>query len=166
MPEPIATATIMALHGLATKLVESIKDGKDATKAQEILRLVSTLQTEYFALQQQVIKAETENSQLRYRVATLETAQTQQQPDEPQVVLELDEVAIGMRQHRSRCGHMAQAPHLLAQALGVTMTRARHYADTLARGRYVHDQHYANGAVEFELADRGREFLVAHSLDV
>jgi BMFP domain-containing protein YqiC len=165
MPEPIATATIIALHGLATKLVESIQNGKDAAKAQEILRLVSTLQMEYFALQQQVIKAETENSQLRQRVASLESGQTRQ-PDEPEVVLELDEVAIRLLQHLSRCGHMAQTSDQLAQALGVTMTRARHYADTLARGKYIHDQYYMNGAVEFELNDRGREFLVAHNLDV
>lgn len=164
MPDPVAI--ILALEGLAKNLIESIKDRKSASKAQEILRLVGELQSEYFALKQHILKVEAENAEMKLRVAALASSHAQKQQDDATVVIDLDEPSVRMLQHLSRCGHRAQKPHQLAQALGLTMTRARYYADTLVGGQYIHAQLYANGAVEYELAERGREFLVARNLDV
>ena len=79
MPDPITIIT--TLHGLAEKLVNSIKGGQDAAKAQEILRLVGELQTEYFALQQHILKIETENAKLIRKTASPKSPNPKQQDE-------------------------------------------------------------------------------------
>ena len=88
MPDPITIIT--TLHGLAEKLVNSIKGGQDTAKAQEILRLVGQLQTEYFALQQRILKLESDNSKLVQKVETLQSSKAKEQHDDAGVVKDLD----------------------------------------------------------------------------
>jgi hypothetical protein len=96
MPDPITIIT--TLHRLATKLVESINDGKDAAKAQEILKLVGELQTEYFALQQHILKIETENAKLIRQAASPTTPHLKQQDDGPDVAPDFDDVSVKILQ--------------------------------------------------------------------
>jgi len=94
MADPITI--IATLHGLAEKLVTNIKSGQDAAKAQEILRLVSELQTEYFSLKSQILQLQAENLQLKQKGAPLQIANPKQQDDNANVVPDLDEIAIKM----------------------------------------------------------------------
>jgi hypothetical protein len=155
MAEP--TTTIVALQGLVTKLVESIKDRKAAADAKEFLKLMNALQTEHFELQKSILKLQTENAKLRQQAI---------QPDEITTEVKIDELAIRMLRFLSQNGHALQTPHELSHHLGITVTRARHCADILVRGGYICDHQTGNGAIEYELDDKGREFLVAHNLDV
>jgi len=94
MPDPITIIT--ALHGLAEKLVNSIKSGQDAAKAQEILRLVGELQTEYFTLRQHILNIETDNAKLIRQVAALKSPNPNRQENDTQVVVDLDDLSTKM----------------------------------------------------------------------
>lgn len=70
MPEPVST--IMALHGLTTKLVESVKDRKIAAEMRDIHRLVIAQQTEHFALQEKYLQLKADCFEFKNRLSVLE----------------------------------------------------------------------------------------------
>ncbi len=165
MPDPLSSATVVALHGLATKLVESVQDRKAAADAKEILKLVNSLNGEHFELQRQILKVEEENSKLKQRLVTLENQQVGNKPEEEDEVVALDDVSIRLMQRLANPRYSVQLPHDLASHLGVSVTRARHYADGLVSGGYLYNHRFGNGAVKYQLSEKARAFLVKHNLD-
>ncbi len=160
MADPITT--IVALQKLASNLVESIKDGKDAAKAREILQLIGVLQSEYFTLQQHIIKVEEENSRLKMRL----NANDPTAGNKNAAALNLDELHIRMLKHLSS-STVRQTPRMLANALNISVERARHYADTLVDSEYIYKHaRWDSAEVKYELDGKGREYLVVHNLDV
>lgn len=162
MPDPV---TIKILLDLVSKLNDSTKERRDAANTKEILGFVIAVQKEQSELQEQLQSKDRENIELRQRLAALEVAAGSELTAEPKVALEMDGLAIRILQLLSQGRKQSQAPRELAKALAMTEVRAHHYADTLLRAGYLYAQQWTNGAVEYELSEAGREFLVAHNLD-
>jgi hypothetical protein len=127
MPDPITIIT--TLHGLAEKLVNSIKGGQDAAKAQEILRLVGELQTEYFALQQHILKIETENANLVRQVASPKPPNPKQKDDDIGVVPDLDDVSVKILQM------FVESPRGIPKAMIFA-----HFGLSIGKGNFIFDQ--------------------------
>jgi hypothetical protein len=120
------SAIIVALHGLAEKLVTNIKSGQDAAKAQEILRLVGELQTEFFALQSRILKLEAENFQLKQKASPLQPTNPPKQDDNKNVVVDLDEISTKILQVVANSQGGAQKEELFA-----------HFSLSVGRGDFV-----------------------------
>lgn len=166
MPDPITISKIRTLLDLVSRLVDSMKERRDVANAKEILTLVVAVQQDQSELQEQLQSKEREIGELKQRLALLEVAAGSEPTAEQKVALETDELAVRILQLLSQGRKRSQAPRELAKALTITEVRARHHADTLLRAGYLDVQRWTNGAVEYELSEAGREFVVAHNLDV
>lgn len=74
-----AIPTITVLHGLVSKLVESIQDRKFAAEMREVQKMVATVNAEHFELNNSKLQLIAENTQLKQRVASLEQSITDAQ---------------------------------------------------------------------------------------
>ncbi len=165
MTDPITISKIKTVLDLFSKLVDSMKERSDVSSAKEILSLVVEVQQDQWELQQQLQSKEREVGELKQRLAALEAAAGSEPAAEPKVALKMDELAVRILKLLSQGRKRSQAPHELAKALSIAEVRARHYADTLLRAGYLDVQRWTNGAVEYDLSEAGREFVVAHNLD-
>ena len=68
----VAVSTIVALHGLTSKLVESCQDRKLAAELRDVHKLVIAQQSEHFALQSKCLELESERSALHQQLAFLQ----------------------------------------------------------------------------------------------
>ena len=166
MPDPITIIT--TLHGLAEKLVNSIKSGQDATKAQEILRLVGGLQTEYFALKQHILKIETDNANLIQQVATLKSPNLKQKDGDAEVVVDLDEIEDKMlvliANHRSNTTQEQVFAHF-----GLGTAKGDYHFEQLIKHNFVGISHFnmgggSKGGPFYEATSKGREYLAKSGL--
>jgi hypothetical protein len=157
MADPISIIT--ALHGLAEKLVKNIKSGQDATKAQEILRLVGELQSEFFALQSHIIKIESENFQLKHKASPLQPTNPPKQDDNKNVVVDLDDVSTKILQAIANSQDGALKENVFAD-FGLSVGRGNFIFDNLTGHKIIEVGRMIMGVGAFYFATpKGREYL-------
>lgn len=155
MPEPIATTTILALQSLASNLVESVKDRRSAGEAKEILRLVGSLQSEFFALQQLILKLESENVRLQQG-----SALAQRKVTTPPATVLLDELAAKMMLLLANEEDGASMDTLLAH-MDLSPAKGAYFFDQLVEHKFVVQTRFVpdDGAI-WAATSGGRRYLV------
>lgn len=166
MPDPITIIT--TLHGLAEKLVKNIKSGQDAAKAQEILRLVGELQTEYFTLQQHILKIETDNAKLIQQMAALKSPNPKQQNNDTQAVVDLDEVESKMLVLVANTRSDITRAQVFAH-FGLGTAKGDYHFEQLTKYDFVGISHFnigggGNRGPFYEATSKGREYLAKSGL--
>jgi hypothetical protein len=158
MADPITIIT--TLHGLAEKLVKSIKSGQDAAKAQEILRLVGELQTEYFALQSKMLQLERENFQLTQRASSSAKPEEQQQPAD-NLPEESEKMLVAIANETR--GRLTK--DMVIRHFGLAQAKGDYFFDQLLARKYVHTSSGQMGVGWFYHATKiGREYLAKRDL--
>jgi hypothetical protein len=159
-------ATIKTLHSLTKGLVESIQGEKGAAKAKEILLLVGELQTEYFSLQQNLLKLERDKGELQSQVTALSAAQTPENPEDTPVVFELDEPLVDILKFLVSSDERWKTMDEIKEATGLSQIKVSHFLRELRSSGFVDEPFIGTVPEEmcFGLTHKGRGYLIDRDL--